>query len=138
MIDLDITALIQLVNFIVTLVVLNLLLVKPIRGVIRKRAEQMAGLAKEADGFASSAEEKVKKYEAALDDARAKAAVEREALKAAGLEKEKDILGAANAAAATTLGAAREDVVKQVKSAKESLMGQVVPLAEKAAGKLLG
>ena len=44
MLDINITLLIQLVNFIVTLVVLDYLLIKPIRGIIKKRRDLAAGM----------------------------------------------------------------------------------------------
>ena len=43
MIDINITAAIQLVNFLVTLAALNYLLIRPVRETIRKRKELMSG-----------------------------------------------------------------------------------------------
>ena len=44
MVDLNITLWIQLANFLVTLVVLNYLLISPIRKIIRKRKDNVEGL----------------------------------------------------------------------------------------------
>ena len=43
MVDLNITLWIQLANFLVTLVVLNYLLISPIRKIIRKRKDNVEG-----------------------------------------------------------------------------------------------
>ena len=49
MIDLNITLLIQLVNFLITLVVLNFLIIRPVRELIKKRNENMTRLINEAE-----------------------------------------------------------------------------------------
>ena len=70
MIDLDYSFFIQLVNFIITLVVLNILLIDPIRKIIKKRQEVMAEKLGKIEQFTGQAEGKVKDYQAALDEAR--------------------------------------------------------------------
>lgn len=70
MIDLDISFFIQLANFIITLLVLNLLMFRPIREIIRRRAELMSDQLSKVENFNGQAETKVKDYEAALDSAR--------------------------------------------------------------------
>jgi F-type H+-transporting ATPase subunit b len=62
MIDLDITFFIQLVNFLVTLVVLNLILIRPIRDVIRRRSEAMAARIGSIEQFTRTAEGKMADY----------------------------------------------------------------------------
>ena len=66
MIDINITAAIQLVNFLVTLAALNYLLIRPVRETIRKRKELMSGLGREIDGFLEEAQTRLAGYEAAL------------------------------------------------------------------------
>ena len=51
MVDLNITLWIQLANFLVTLVVLNYLLISPIRKIIRKRKDNVEGLIGEIEAF---------------------------------------------------------------------------------------
>ncbi|MBG0777588.1 MAG: ATP synthase F0 subunit B [Desulfovibrionaceae bacterium] len=138
MIDVDITLLIQLVNFLITLVVLNFLLVRPVREILRKRADRMAAMATDAEQFAASAEQKVKNYETALLEARQSAAAARDAMKAEGQAEEKRLLGEAGSDAAATLQKARDEVAGQVKAAMDELKGQVEALAAKAAAKVLG
>ena len=66
MINFDISFVIQLVNFIITLLVLNLLLIKPVRGIIKKRNDLMAGRVDEINKFTDSATAKMSDYEAQL------------------------------------------------------------------------
>ena len=138
MIDIDITIVVQLVNFIVTLFVLNFLLIRPIRGIIKQRAEAMSGMISEAENFTQNAEEKLKKYEAALAEARAAGVEERIRFKDEAVAEEKSILETAGKEAQDSLGAARTEISAQAKSALEGLKGQVGPLAQKAADKILG
>jgi F-type H+-transporting ATPase subunit b len=138
MIDIDKTVLIQFVNFVISLFVLNLLLIRPVRDIIRKRAEKMAGLLEGAEAFAARADEKIKNYNAALEEARKAGALERGALREAGLAQEKQILEAAGADAAAKIAAERAAIGAEAGAAKNTLAGQVGALAQKVAAKVLG
>jgi len=137
MINIDLTAVIQLINFLVSLAFLNYLLIKPIREIIGKRNKTMSSLLEEAEGFASKAETKMADYEKALAAARAAGADERIKLKGEASAAEKQLLEAAQQEASVALKAAREDVKAQTQTAMDSLRGQVDGLAQKAVAKIL-
>ncbi len=137
MINLDITLFVQFINFVITLVVLNILLIKPIREVIKKRTGVMAGLVGETERFTQSAAEKLKNYEAALEEARKAGTEERLRFKAEAQTEEQKLIGAAGAEAQKKLAAARGEIETQSKDAMESLKGQVGALADKAVDKIL-
>ncbi|MDY7000992.1 MAG: ATP synthase F0 subunit B, partial [Thermodesulfobacteriota bacterium] len=84
MIDLDVTFFYQFVNFIIILIVLNFLLVRPIRDIIKKRNDILAGYVSEAEKFTAEADEKLKNYNAALDEAKAAGVEERNQFKDQG------------------------------------------------------
>ncbi len=138
MINLDITLLIQLVNFLIVLVGLNALLIRPIREIIRQRQDKMSGLLGETEQFIGSAEAKLANYEVALADARKNATAERESVKEAALAHEADILAKANREAQGVISASRDKVAADVAMAMEALKGQVGALAGKATAKVLG
>jgi F-type H+-transporting ATPase subunit b len=69
MIDLDYTFFVQLVNFLVILTVLNLILYRPIRGIIKKRAEVMSEKLGTIEDFASKAEGKLEKLQGRVERA---------------------------------------------------------------------
>ncbi len=71
MIDIDSSILLQAANFLLMWFILNQLLFKPVRGIIKKRGEVMAGQLEAINGFTSDAAKKVADYEAALTKARA-------------------------------------------------------------------
>ena len=87
MLDLNITLLFQLANFFIALFVLNLLLIRPVREIIKKRNGIMDGMAAEADAFNAEATEKLNAYEAELARARQQAGLAREEGRQSGLNE---------------------------------------------------
>ena len=138
MIDLNITFFFQLVNFLVTLVVLNAILIRPVRGTIRQRRDKMPGLLGESEQYAGQADTKLKNYEATLVKARAEATAERDKARAEGVAREQVILADAGRQAQDYLVKSRQEVAAQVKTAMDALKGQVDALAAKATAKVLG
>jgi len=138
MISLDVTMFIQMANFLITLVVLNYLLVKPVREQIAARKALTSGYAADIEAFSSKASEKLSGYEAALADARAQAGQARESIKAQGTAQEQEILQAAHADAHDYLQSSRAETAKEVQAAMKTLLAQVNDLAAKAASKILG
>jgi len=137
MIELNVTFFIQLVNFLIVLLLLNLILYKPIRGMLRKRAEVMSRKVSEVESFSSSAEEKMKTYEAELDKARIKAREIRTSFKGEGFARENEIVDVASGEAMSMVKAAREKVSKEKTTAISSLKKEVDKFAAKATEKIL-
>jgi F-type H+-transporting ATPase subunit b len=128
MIDFDKTFLIQLVNFLITIVGLNLLLIRPIRDKIQERNSLMAAQVGKIEGFNANAEEKLKSYQAAIDAARQEGLEMRKQLRAAGAGEE----------VAASLKAAHDEIAAQVAGAKQALASEVEKFAQKATAKILG
>ncbi|WP_300159716.1 ATP synthase F0 subunit B [Solidesulfovibrio sp.] len=137
MIDLNATFFVQAVNFLLILILLNVILIGPIRRMLKKRAEFVASQMEGIESFTASADTKLKDYEAALDAARVAATAGRLAMKAEGQTREKAILDAAAAEAASKVQAARADIAAQTDSAEKALKGKVSGLASKAVAKVL-
>lgn len=138
MIELNVTFFIQLVNFLIILLVLNLILYKPIRGMIKKRADVMAKGLQEAEDFSETASEKMESYEAKLQEARKEANEIRLTRKGEGQEEEKSMLETANAEASKIVQDAKEKISKEKESALSSLKGKVDNFAKQATDKVLG
>ncbi len=134
----DKSILIQLVNFIITILVLNLLLFKPVRQVIKKRKDLMAEQMGSIEKFNEQAEVKVKDYEAALDTARREGVEVRSKFKDEGVSEETKILAAAGEEASGTLQGARAEIQQEMSAAMGKLKGEVDAYATKAAEKILG
>lgn len=138
MIDLDFSFFVQFVNFIITLLVLNILMFGPIRAVIKKRGELMAEKLGKVEQFTTQADAKLRDYQAALADARKDGVGIRNGLKAEGVKEEQSLLSAAGQEAASTLKAARADISGQAQSALGELKKDVEKYALKATDKILG
>ncbi len=137
MIELNVTFFIQLVNFLIVLLLLNLVLYKPIRGMLRKRAEIMAQKVSQVEAFTGSAEEKMKTYEAELDKARIKAQEIRSDYKGEGFARENEIVDAASGEAVSFVKSARDKVSKEKESAIAKLKKEIDKFAAKATEKIL-
>ncbi|MDP3429925.1 MAG: ATP synthase F0 subunit B [Desulfomicrobium sp.] len=137
MIDLNYTFFVQLVNFLVILTVLNLILLRPIRGIIKKRAEIMSEKLGSIEDFAAKAEAKLESYKAALTGARVEAQEMRMTLKAEGVAVESSVLAEAGAEAAEKVAAARKEIDGQKQAALKALRAQVSVYAKNVANKVL-
>lgn len=137
MIDLNATFFVQLVNFLLILILLNVILIGPIRRILKKRAQFVASQMEEIETFTSGADTKLADYEKALDAARQEATAGRLAMKAEGQTKEKAVLDAAAAEAAGKVQEARAQIASQTETAKKALKAGVGGLASKAVAKVL-
>ncbi len=90
MLKFDITLLVQIVEAIVLAFLLNILLIKPVMSVINERKNQFKVLEKEIDDLIKEAEEGLRNYQEALNQARMEGLQKREAIKdeARRLERE--------------------------------------------------
>ncbi len=134
----DKTIFIQAANFLITIFVLNVLLIKPIREIISKRKGLMADQLEKIEGFNSNAESKVSDYENQLSVARKEANDIRTAKKDEGTVEEQLLMSVAGADASSTIQAARAEIKAEVKDAMGQLTKDVDKFAEAATGKILG
>jgi len=134
----DKTIFIQGLNFIVMIFLLNIVLIRPIREIIKKRTGLMSDQLEKIEGFNSSAEKKVADYEAQLIEARKEAGEIRNAAKDQGVAEEQAMLAEAGKEASSLIKANRAEIQSEVKTAMEQLTKDVYDYAEKATGKILG
>lgn len=137
MISLDITLIIQMINFIITLFLINFLLVSPIRRIIRKRNQIIQTNQAEADALFGSANQLLADYEARLDDARKAAAERRHEQQQTARHDEQLLLDKAHEDAQAYLEEARKQMLAEAKAARKQLKGQVDRLARMAVARVL-
>lgn len=138
MLDLNITLIFQLINFIIAIFFLNILLIRPIREIIKKRNALMDYLANEADAFHSDALNKLQDYEKQLAETRQMGNKTREEGKAAGLEELQAILGTAQQSAKKLLEDNRDQLHNQAEQALSELRDGIDDFSTKLGNKLLG
>lgn len=138
MITIDITMVIHIINMIVLMVVLNILLYKPVLGIIEKRQEKLDALNNDVVQFEQNARHRQAEVDKKMREASTKA---KKALDGARSEAE--------AAGAEKLAAIREesdgekeklmaDVKSQVETARKELLDNASGFAQDMAGKILG
>lgn len=138
MIDVNISMFIQLINFFIVLAVLNAILYRPIRAVIKKRAQRMALQLRDVENFTAQAQEKMAAYSSALTAAQQQGMEVRSKLKADGYQEEAALLETANKAAAQELKTARDDAASQVRAGKKTLTPRVDGYARQVTEKVVG
>jgi F-type H+-transporting ATPase subunit b len=137
-INLDITFIFQIVNFLVLMVVLNILLYKPMRKILADRAAVIAGGHAKAVEVDKDVQEKMAQYETRLRDAKIKASEERGILKKAALGEESVILDKARKEAGDSVNALKKRVAKEAADAREFLREQTRSLSLEICEKVLG
>ena len=137
MLDLNITLVFQLVNFFSAIFVLNILLIRPIREIIKKRNGVMDNLAGEADSFESQAAERLANYEAELARARQDAGLTREEGRNAGLTEQQGIVGTAQKSARDILADTRRSLRGQAEATLSELRNQVSDFSARLADRLI-
>ena len=138
MLDLNITLLFQLVNFFVALILLNVLLIRPIRNIIRQRKSVVDGMGSEADSFEEQAAQRLADYEAQLQGARQEAGKNRAEARAAGAAEQAALVSAAQQEAQTIMAQARETLRGEADAAMSQLRGRIDEFADKAVARVLG
>ena len=138
MFDVNITLVIQFVNFIVTIVVLDFLLIRPIRAIVKKRRDLASGMLSDAEQFTAEAAGKLESYETALAKAREDAAKAREERKNEAVSREAELLQTAQRDAQDFLHTSREETRASVASAMTDMEKRLPELANLAVSRLLG
>lgn len=137
MLDLNITLLFQLVNFFIAIYVLNILLIRPVRAIIKKRNGIMDDLAGEADSFESQAAARLANYEAELARARQDAGLTREESRTAGTAEQQNIVGEAQKSAREILTETRQALRAQAEATLSELRNQVSDFSSRLADRIL-
>jgi len=137
-INLDITFIIQIINFLVLMLVLNVVLYKPIRKLLADRAAEIAGGHEKADALDTEVQDKMAQYETKLRDAKLKATEERGAMKKDAQGQEAEILDQARKEANASLTALKAKVEKEAAQAREFLHEQTRMLSLEICEKVLG
>ena len=134
-VDLNITLWIQLANFLVTLVVLNYLLISPIRKIIRKRKDNVEGLIGEIEAFTAEKQQLLDEYESELRKAREAAAIYRKDGKVMGELERARIFDAASKDAQSEVRTTQAAVDAGV--TRRALQAKMHEFTEAAMAKLL-
>ncbi len=138
MISIDWTILVQFTNFLVLMVILNVLLYRPLRNVMAKRQEGIKTKHQKARDLEVSINEKMERYEKSLYEAKVEAGQVAASIRKEATKREATILGSARMEASGHLDLIKAQVAKQADAARSSLKSETQGLAAAIAGKVLG
>jgi F-type H+-transporting ATPase subunit b len=137
-IELNLAFFVQLINFGILVLVLNIFLYKPIRKVLADRRQVVDGAREKAAAVDLEVQEKMALYEVRLREAKASASERRaESLKQAQAE-ETSVLEKARTQASASLATIRDRVAKEAADARVLLKQQAELLSVDISEKILG
>ena len=129
---------IQIINFLVLMYVLNLLLYKPIRGIIKERREKIAGLNGDIATSSEGVKSKQDEMNSLRNEAKKQGAAAREEIKHEGRSEERKLVDEATAQMEAAVEEVRKQIAVEMSTAREELRGQVQVFGAELAQKLLG
>lgn len=138
MIKIDWTILLQAANFMVLMLVLNVILYRPLRDLLNRRRENVEGAHSRARELEAQIAEKMSRYQEQLQQAKLKGNEEKAALRAAAARQEAELLAVAHQSASEQLQTIKNRVQAEAGAARKSLKVETETLAAHVATKVLG
>ena len=134
----DGSLIIQIANFLLIIWILNLILYRPIRNILRQRKEKIEGLELRIETYNEDAQKKDDAFASGIQEARTKGLKEKETLLQSAAEEEKQIIADVNTKAQAELAEIRKKIVKDAEAASASLQEKVDEFANDICQKILG
>ena len=138
MISIDYTLLIQIANFLVLLLILNIILYRPIRSILSRRKEEIHAFETTIKDFLDRFAEDAKKLEENMVGVRKEGYQEKEACKNEGLETERNLLQEAMMSSGDQIAKAKETIGREVAAVRQSLENEIAAFSRELATKILG
>lgn len=138
MIDIDISLLYQLINFIVLLIALNFILFKPIRQIMQEREQGISSALEDAKAAQHRMQSLLENYNASLAESKQKATSAYNAIYQQGLDAQRDMISAERTRAGEMLDKARAEIAAAANSARSDLKKEAERLSQDITSKLLG
>lgn len=138
MLQINLSLLIQMGNFLLLVFLLNIFLYRPIRRIIAQRSEQMSTLEHTIEDYQGKAEKDEIGIRENMARAQKEGYQEKESLKMQGLEEEKGILQEAGTVAEKKISGAKSEMEIQMGEVRKALEEQVAVFSKELAEKILG
>jgi F-type H+-transporting ATPase subunit b len=138
MIKIDVSLVIQIVNFVFLIWILNRVMFKPIRQMLHQRKEKVAGLEKSIQTSIRDTNEKDESLVFGMKTAREKGLQERDALLSSAEEEENKIIRAIQVKAQEELAAVQEKIARDAEQVSASLHREIDGFAQSISRKILG
>jgi F-type H+-transporting ATPase subunit b len=138
MLDINMWFFVLALNFLALLFILNIILFKPLLKIFKEREDIVKGSLDAAKDMANRGEESIARLNKELAETRNKAKDVFEALKAEGLQNQKEVLSKAEAEASKVLEKAKADLKAEAEKARTTLRADVDKFSDEIVRKLVG
>ena len=132
------TLITHLVFFVIMVMILNQLLLKPLLRVMDERQARVQGNRHAAEKASTKAADLMAEYDRQLEAARKQAVQEKDALRAAADAEQEKIIIAAREKAGDLIAGLRERIAAEYQQARDRLTADSRALGREIAGRLLG
>ena len=138
MIDINISLFYQLANFLILLIVLNVILFKPIRQIMLEREQGISSALEDAKAAQGRMQNLLEAYNTSLAEAKQKAAMAYNTFYQQGLDAQRDLIAAERTKAGEMLDKARAEILAASTAARADLRKEAERLSQDITSKLLG
>jgi F-type H+-transporting ATPase subunit b len=138
MIKIDYSVFIQIANFLFLVWILNIVVYKPIRKILRQRAGKIDTYNQRIDTCVDQSLQKDSDYNSGLRSARAKGLKEKEAFLEDAREEERAIIERINAKAQAELTKTKEEIARDAQKVQTELEKEINGFAGSIGEKILG
>jgi F-type H+-transporting ATPase subunit b len=137
-IQINVTLIVQIINFLVVLLVLNALLYKPVMAKIREREARIRNDRDKAAELDGQVQEQEKRHQQELAIVRQTGAQEKNALTVEAKKNEAEILDKARAEASRIVEDMKASIRVEAEEVRKALTAEMTPLAQSISEKILG
>ncbi|UCG13441.1 MAG: ATP synthase F0 subunit B [Deltaproteobacteria bacterium] len=138
MIEINLTIVIQVLQFLILVFILNRLLFKPISQVIAERQDKIIAWEEKTSSLQESVRTRLESYESHLQEAQAQAQERQGQLKNEVKEKEEERLRAVSEEAARLVDSTKLELEKETERLRAELRQQAKEMSKVLAAKILG
>ncbi|MDY6909005.1 MAG: ATP synthase F0 subunit B [Thermodesulfobacteriota bacterium] len=138
MIEVNLTLLIQMVNFLLLVFLMNVILYRPIRRLVEQRNRFVSEQNEEISRAHAAVQEVIRQYEDRIREARSRGREKIQDLKEAAYQAEKDIIGRASREAAGQVQQVRQKVERELGAVRRELQAQIEVFSRELAQRILG
>ncbi|HFQ80438.1 MAG TPA: hypothetical protein ENK33_03590 [Desulfobacterales bacterium] len=138
MITLDMTMWVHIVNILIMIAVMNAVLYRPVRAILKERKKEVATLETDIETFEKNAELRLEEFDQKLAAARAKAKEKYDVVRSEAMAVSSEKIAAIRKEADQEKSAGLADLAGQFEKAKSELQNQIEGFGKEMANKILG
>lgn len=138
MINIDGSLFIQIVNFLLIMILLNYVVYRPIRGILKERRAKFEAFESSIGDLSARADGRVKEIETRLVEARRDGFSRKDEIKNLGVEEEKKIIEAASSQAEAEVQKIQDQIKGEITQARNQLKAEIDMFSKELAEKVLG